>query len=150
MEPFASEERQENAKARIAARTEKESNALPYRWGYFQAAILIPWTLLLTLASIGEMLKLHEDPWYISLITLLMGLTGFPLAYGLLKRKSFAFPLLYTTVGLAFLLVAAKLPVAIIHFRDTGYKGSAFSEAEILLVWIASLPYYRNRRAQFR
>jgi len=77
MEPFASEERRENAKARIAARMEEESNDLPYRWGYFQAAILIPWTLLLTLASIGEMLKLHQEPWYISLITFLMGLTGF-------------------------------------------------------------------------
>jgi hypothetical protein len=149
MEPFATEDRRENAKARIAARLEQESRVLPYRWGYFQGAILIPWTLLLTLASLGELFRLHEEPWYISTLTLVMGLMGFPLAYGLLWKKFLAFPFLYATVGLALLLVAVKLPVAIVHYRESGYNGSAISEAEILLVWVASLPYYRNRQAQF-
>jgi hypothetical protein len=149
MAPFEGAERRENAKERIAARIDQEGRVLPYRWGYFQASVLIPWTLWLTLGATAELAKLHLEPWFISVITLLMGLIGFTLAYGLLLKKSFAFPLLYATVGLAVLLVAVKLPVAISHYREAGENGSAFSEAEILLVWIASLPYYRNRVTQF-
>jgi hypothetical protein len=150
MEPFEGAERQERAKERIAARIAEESRILPYRWGYFQATILIPWSLFLMLGSVGEALKWHTEPWFLSVITLVMGLIGLPLAYGLLRKRAFALPLLYATVGLALLLVAVKLPIAITHYRESSDNGSAFSEAEILLVWIASLPYYRNRRAQFR
>jgi hypothetical protein len=147
--PFEGEERTERAKERIAARIDEESKGLPYRWGYFQGTILIPWSLLLVIGSIGELVKWHSEPWYLSLITLVMGIIGLPLAYGMLRKKAFALLLLYTTVGLALTLVAVKLPIAIRHYRDTGDNGSAMSEAEILLVWMVSLPYYRNRSAQF-
>lgn len=149
MELFEGEEREERAKERIAARIAEESKDLPYRWGYFQGTILIPWSLLLVIGSVGELVKLHSEPWYLSLITLAMGIVGLPLAYGLLRKSAFALPLLYATVGIALVLVAVKLPVAITHYRDSGDNGSAMSEAEILLVWMVSLPYYRNRRAQF-
>ena len=149
MEPFEGKEREERAKERIAARIAEESRVLPYRWGYFQAAILIPWSLFLIFGAVAELVKWHTGPWFLSLVTLLMGLIGLPLAYGLLRKKSLAFPLFYATLGLALLLVALKLPIAITHFRESGDNGSVFSEAEILLVWIASLPYYRNRAAQF-
>jgi hypothetical protein len=150
LEPFEGEERREQAKERISARITEESRVLPYRWGYFQATILIPWSLFLIFGSAGEMMKWHTEPWFMSVITLVMGLIGLPLAYGLLRKEAFALPLLYATVGLALLLVAVKLPIAITRYRESGDNGSAFSEAEILLVWIASLPSYRNRQAQFR
>jgi hypothetical protein len=149
MEPFEGEEREEHARERIAERIAEEHKDLPYRWGYFQSAVLIPWSLFLVLASVGELVRWHTEPRLLSVITLVMGSIGLPLAYGLLRKKAFAFPLLYATIGLALLLVAVKLPIAITHYRENGDNRSAFSEAEILLVWIASLPYYRNRTAQF-
>jgi hypothetical protein len=149
MEPFEGKEREERAKERIAARIDEEAKGLPYRWGYFQGAILIPWSLLLMVGSIGELVKWHSEPWYLSLITLVMGIIGLPLAYGLLRKAGFALPLLYATVGIALVLVAVKLPIAITHYREAGDNGSTMSEAEILLIWMVSLPYYRNRRAQF-
>jgi len=37
-----------------------------------------------------------------------------------------------------------------LHYKNEGYIGSAFSEAEMLLLWLCSLLYYKKRRAQFR
>jgi hypothetical protein len=39
--------------------------------------------------------------------------------------------------------------MAIRHYTDPGDRGSAFFEAELLLVWLFSLVYYRRRRVQF-
>jgi hypothetical protein len=137
------------AVARIAERIAKESESLPYRWGYFQGAVLIPWSLLIILSVLSDLLKPHHDPWYLTAIGLLMGFLGLPLAYGLLRKKAFALVLVYAMFGLSLLLAAIQLPIAIRHFADTGDKGSAFFEAELLLVWLLSLVYYRRRRVQF-
>jgi hypothetical protein len=42
------------ASAPIAARIAEESRPRPYRWGYFQGAVLIPWSLLLIVGTILE------------------------------------------------------------------------------------------------
>jgi hypothetical protein len=135
---------------RMAERMDREGKVLPYRWGYFQGAVLIPWSLFLVLGAILDLRKLHEDPPYISALILLIGLVGLPLAVGLLQKKKFALSLVYLTFGLTLLLVAIKIPVAAIHFRNQGEIGSAIPEAELLLVWSGSMVYYRKRQAQFR
>jgi len=124
--------------------------ALPYRWGYFQGAFLIPFSLLVLLGTAADRLKPKHDPWYFELIALLMGLVGLPLAVGLLQKRRFALPLVNAMFGLTLALVALKLPVAIRNYLDPGDKGSAFVEAELLLFWLLSLIYYRKRRQQFR
>ena len=134
--------------ARIAGRIDSESKTLPYRWGYFQGAFLIPWSLLILL-GVFEDLQKHHEPWYLITIALLMGFLGLPLAYGLLRKKSFALVLVYVMFGLSLLLLAIKIPVAVKHFTDPGDNSSAFVEAELLLFWLLSMVYYRRRRAQF-
>jgi hypothetical protein len=74
---------------------------------------------------------------------------GLPLGFGLLLKKKFALVLVYIMFGLTLLLVAVKIPVAIRHYTEWGDNGSAFSEAELLLVWLLSLVYYRKRKMQF-
>jgi hypothetical protein len=39
--------------------------------------------------------------------------------------------------------------LAIRHYTDLGDSGSAFFEAELLLVWLFSLLYYRKQKMQF-
>jgi hypothetical protein len=123
--------------------------ALPYRWGYFQGVALIPFSLLLLLGVSEDANKPIHDPWYIVAISLCMGLIGFPLAYGLLLKKTLAIPLVYAMFGLSTLLVAVKVPIAIAHHNKTGDQGSAFFEAELLLVWLLSMRYYKRRESQF-
>jgi len=137
------------AVARMAERIESESKRLPCRWGYFQGAVLIPWSLLLLFGAIWALRQSNYEPTYISATVLLIGLIGFPLGIGLLLRKKFALVLVYVTVGLTLLLVAIKIPVAIRHFQDPGENGSGFPEAEMLFVWLFSMLYYRKRRTQF-
>jgi len=137
------------AVARIAERIAKESETLPYRWGYFQGAFLIPWSLLIVLNVVSDLMKPHHDPWYLLAIGLLMGFLGLPLAYGLLRKRSFATVLVYAMFGLSLSLAAIELPIAIRHFADAGNKGSAFFSAELLLMWLLSMVYYRRRKAQF-
>jgi len=127
----------------------KEPESLPYRWGYFQGVTLIPWSLLIILSVVSDLLKPHHDPWYLETIGLLMGFLGLPLAFGLLRRRAFALVLVYAMVGLSLLLVAIQIPIAMRHFAETGDKGSAFFEAELLLIWLLSMVYYRRRRLQF-
>ena len=79
----------------------------------------------------------------------LMALVGFPLGFGLLKKRRYALNLLYVMLGLSVLLVAVKLPIAIVRFTDTGDNGSAFPEAELLLLWLFSTVYCRKRQTQF-
>jgi hypothetical protein len=134
----------------MSERMDREGRVLPYRWGYFQGVVLIPWSLFLILGAILDLRKLPEDPEYISAIILLIGLVGFPLAVGLLQKRKFALTLVYVTFGLTLLLVAIKIHVAAIHFRNQGDIGSALPEAELLLVWLGSMVYYRKRQAQFR
>lgn len=122
----------------------------PYRWGYFQGAALIPWSLMLIIGTVAEFRSPQHEPWYLTTIALLMGCLGLPLAFGLLRKRAFALPLVYVMLGLALLLMLIKLPMAIRHFADAGDRGSAFFEAELLLLWLLSLVYYRKRRFQFR
>jgi len=81
---------------------------LPYRWGYFQGAALIPWSLLILLSVASDSIKPHHDPWYLLTIGFLMGFWGLPLAYGLLRKKSFSLFLVYLMFGLSILLVASN------------------------------------------
>jgi len=128
---------------------------LPYRWGYFQGVILIPWSLLVILSVASNATKYShdpwysQDPWYLTVVGFLMGLLGLPLAIGLLMKKAFALRLVYAMFGLSILLVAIQLPIAIKHYADPGDKSSAFFEAEMLLFWLLSMVYYRKRKAMF-
>ncbi len=137
------------ALGRMAARISEESKTLPYRWGYFQGVALIPWSLLSILGTVAELVNPPHELWYVTAIALLMGILGLPLAFGLLRKKAFALPLVYVMFGLSLFLMAVKLPMAIRHYGDFGYRGSAIFEAELLLVWLLSLLYYRRRRVQF-
>jgi hypothetical protein len=128
------------------ARISEESKTRPCRWGEFPGAILIPWSLVIVFSVLSDLLKPRRDPWYLTIIGLLMGLLGLPLAYGLLRKKAFALMLVSAMFGFSLLLVAIQLPIAIRHFADTGDKGSAFFEAELLLMWLLSFVYYRRRR----
>ena len=136
--------------SKIAERIDRESETLPYRWGYFQGAVLIPWSLLIILGTFADLLKPKHEPWYLTTIGFLMGFLGLPLAVGLLRKKRFAVALVYVMFVLTLLLVAIKIPVAVKHFTDPGDNGSAFLEAELLLMWLLSLVYYRRRQSQFR
>jgi len=134
---------------RMAERIDRETKDLPYRWGYFQGATLIPWSLFLIAGSVWALRKSNYEPWYISAIVLLVGLVGLPLGFGLLVKQRFALVLVYVIFGLTLLLVAIKIPVAIRHYTDPGEIGSGFPEAEMLLVWLFSMVYYRKRQTQF-
>jgi len=136
--------------SRIAERLAEESESLPYRWGYFQGAILIPWSLLVILVSLADLLILHLQPWYLVTIQLLIGLLGLPLAVGLLRKRPFGLMLVHVMFGLSLLQVGVKVPIAIGHFADLGEIGSGMFEAEQMLVWLLSLPYYRKRKSQFQ
>jgi len=106
--------------------------------------------LLVIVGTILEFMKPRPERWYLTTIALMMGILGLPLAFGLLRKKAFALFLVYTMFGLSLLLMAIKLPMAIRHYTDNGDSGSAFFEAELLLVWLFSLVYYRRRKEQFR
>jgi hypothetical protein len=136
--------------ARIAERQEQESKGLRYRWGYFQGAILIPWSLLLIYVNALNFRAPHYEPLYISVIGILIGLIGLPLSFGLLWKRRFGLTLVYVVSGLALLLLAIKLSIAIAHYRDQSEYGSAMSEAESLLIWLCSMVYYKKRQSQFR
>jgi uncharacterized membrane protein len=125
-----------------------ESKSLPYRWGYFQGVAVIPFSLLLLLGTASDLLKTHQQSWYLTSIALLMGLVGLPLGIGLLRKKKYALSLVYVMFALAFLQAAIQFPIAMIHFTDQSDKGSAFFEAWMLLLWLLSMVYYRKRREQ--
>jgi hypothetical protein len=146
----SSNEAKERAVARMSERIASESATLPYRWGYIQGGLLIPWSLLGIISTYLDFRKPGHEPSYLMAIELVMCLLGLPLGYGLLQKKSFALQLVYVMFGLSLLLVVLKLPVAIMHYTESGDTGSAFFEAELLLIWVISIVYYRRRRAQFR
>ena len=127
-----------------------EARTLPYRWGYFQGVALIPWSLVSLLAAIGFLERPLGEPLPYALVTAAMGILGFPLAFGLLLKKKFALPLVYSMFGLSLLLTAIQVSIATAHASDHGFRGSAIFEAEILIVWLLSLVYYRRRRNEFR
>ena len=135
---------------RLAERIDEESKDLPYRWGYFQGAVLVPWSIFIIVATVVDLRKPEQYPTYIPAIVLLLGLVGLPLGSGLLLKRRFALVLVYVMFGLTLLLAAVKIPVAIRHYTDSGDVGSAFSEADLLLVWLLSMIYYRKRQKQFR
>jgi hypothetical protein len=122
---------------------------LPYRWGYFQGVFLIPFSLLLLLDAASGLIQTHHTPWYLTSINLLMGLTGLPLAVGLLRKKEYALSLVYVMFGLSLFQALIQIPIAVRNFADHGDKGSAFFAAEWLLFWLLSVVYYRKRREQF-
>ena len=123
-----------------------QTDTLPYRWGYFQGVMLIPWSLVIILFSF----PFSANYWYVSLIVLLMGFVGLPLAYCLLTRKALALKLVYVMFGLSLLLALIQTPIAIMHYAERGEQSSAFSPAILLMIWLCSLLYYRRRIPQFR
>jgi hypothetical protein len=137
------------ATQRLQERIAEESKTLPYRWGYFQGAVLIPWSLLIILSAVSDLTRPHHDPWYLIAIALSMGFLGFPLAFGLLRKRAFAPKLVYVMFGLSLLLAAIQIPIAIRHFAESGDRGSGFFQDELLLLWLLSMLYYRRRKLQF-
>jgi hypothetical protein len=93
--------------------------------------------------------KTHGEEWFFLVVSLLMGVLGLPLGVGLLYKRRYALALVYTVFALSALNAAVKIPIAVRHFTDPGYRGSAMGEAELLLVWLLSLVYYRKRTSQF-
>ena len=127
-----------------------EPQTRPYRWGYFQGIALFPWSIFIILVSIASLTKSIREPWPYALPAAAMGILGLPLAFGLLWKRKFALPLVYAVFGLSVLLTAIQVSVATTHFANTDFQGSSIFEAELLLVWLLSLVYYRRRRAEFR
>jgi hypothetical protein len=127
-----------------------ELQARPYRWGYFQGVALFPWSIFIVLVGIGSLTKAVGEPWPYALTAIAMGILGFPLAFALLRKKKLALPLVHAMLALSILLTAIQVYVAVRHFTSSGYEGSAFFEAEMLLVWLLSVVYYRRRRGEFR
>ena len=141
------DEAKRRALTRMAERIARESETLPYRWGYVQGIFLIPWSLLCISMAISDFLNPPSYPWYLLSVALLMGVLGLPLAYGLLRKKVFALVLVYVMFGLTLLLAAVKLPTVIQHFHSQ--KLSASFDGELLLMWLLSIVYYKRRKAQF-
>ena len=127
-----------------------ELQTRPYRWGYFQGVVLFPWSLVMVLVAIGSLAKPLGEPWPYALTTLAMGILGFPLALALLRKKKLALPLVHAMLALSIVLTAIQVYVATRHFSSSGYEGSALFEAEMLLVWLLSVVYYRRRRGEFQ
>jgi hypothetical protein len=71
--------------------------------GYFQAAILIPWSMVIFFSVLSDLLKPRHDPWHLTIIGMLMGLLGLPVAYGPLRKKAFALMLVLAMFGFALL-----------------------------------------------
>lgn len=126
-----------------------ESESLPYRWGYFQGAALIPWSLVLICAVLWDSRQATHYPWYLMAIQLFTGLLGLPLAYGLLRKKMFALVMVYAMFGSVLLFAVVRLPVVIKHYDHIDQKVSGAFDAGLLLVWLLSVVYYRRRRARF-
>jgi hypothetical protein len=122
---------------------------LPYRWGYFQGGALIPFSLLVILGALSDAIKPDHDPRYHFALAISIGLLGLPLAYGLLLKKKFAIVMIYGMFGLWLAATAIQLVIAIKHHNESGYRGSAIPEAELLLVWFFSIRYYQRRKSQF-
>jgi hypothetical protein len=92
-----------HALAPMNARISEESKTGPYRWGYFQAAILIPWSMVIFFSVLSDLLKPRHDSWHLTIIGMLMGLLGLPVAYGPLRKKAFALMLVFAMFGFALL-----------------------------------------------
>ena len=101
------------------------------------------------MGAAADLLKTHQQHWLVASIALLMGMVGLPLGVGLLSKKRYALGLVHLMFGLALLQALIQIPVAATHFAVQGENGSAIFEAELLVVWMLSLVYYRKRRNQF-
>jgi ABC-type branched-subunit amino acid transport system permease subunit len=137
------------ALAGMTGHISREPETLPYRWGYFQGAVLIPWSLLLISIPAWDLMQPNHYPWYLMAIALSMGLVGLPLAYGLLRRKVFALALVYAMFGLVFLLAVVRLPTVIRQYAFSSQRVSGAFDAGLLLMWLLSVVYYRRRKAEF-
>ncbi len=100
----------------VVANTSRElasTQARPYRWGYFQGFALFPWSIFILLVGVGSLTKAAGEPWpyAVTMVTMVtMGVIGFPLAFGILRKRKFALPLLYAMFGLSVLLTAIQIP----------------------------------------
>jgi len=108
----------------MTERMDREGVSLPYRWGYFQGTVLLPGSLLIIVGSIWDLWRVHSDPSYIAALAFVTGLVGIPLGVGLLLKRRFALVMLYVMFGLALLLVAIKIPVAVRHAGNPGALGA--------------------------
>jgi uncharacterized membrane protein len=98
---------------------------------------------------VSDLVAPHPYPWYQLTVALLMGLLGLPLAYGLLRKRVFAFPLVHAMFGLSLLLAAIRLSHVMRRYSDPGEKSSGLFAAALLLMSLLSVVYYQRRKAQF-
>jgi hypothetical protein len=120
----------------------------PYRWGYFQGAILIPFSLIVLLDTASNQVQSDPDPWYLAAIGYLGGIIGLVLSIGILRKRRYALPLIYVISALSLVFVAIDIPFAVKHFASQGRRAGAFFDTEIVLFWMLSIVYYRKRREQ--
>lgn len=122
----------------------------PYRWGYFQGAILIPFSLLVLLDTASNQIQPFRDPRYLAAIGYLVGIIGLLLSVGILRKRRYALSLVYMMLFLTLVFAAVNAPFAVRHFANQGRRAGGFFVAELLLFWLLSVVYYRKRRQQLR
>jgi hypothetical protein len=122
----------------------------PYRWGYFQGALLIPFSLLVLLDTASNQIQPFHDPWYLVSIGYLVVVVGLLLSVGILRNRKYTLSLVYAMLFLSLVFAAVNAPFAMRHFANQGRKAGAFFVVELLLFWLLSVVYYRKRRGQLR
>lgn len=127
-----------------------ETRPRPYRWGYFQGALLIPFSLVVLLDTASNQIQPHHDPWYLAVIGYLVGITGLLLSVGILRKRRYVLSLIYVMLVLSLVFAAVNASFAVRHFANQERRAGAFFLAELLLFWLLSAIYYRKRRWQLR
>ena len=84
-----------------------ERRPLPYRWGYFQGVLLIPFSLVVLLDTASNQIQPVRDPWYLAAIGYLVGIIGLPLSVGILRKRRYALWLVYVMLVLSFVMLLA-------------------------------------------
>ena len=127
---------------------DRKPNPLPYRWGYFQAVIIIPFSLLMLLSIASSLIKPNNEPWYQVAVASLIAILGLPLGVGLFRKKNYALSLVYAMFGLSVLLLVIQVFLAITKFKGQYAWGEIVFAGELIVVWLFSMVYYRKRRNQ--